>query len=77
MDVNQDEIDLVHTMWANETQDEDVIASESGIKVDRVIGILELLSKQGKIKDFSLEDEIITFKEMLNIENLLWEKKSY
>jgi hypothetical protein len=77
MDFNQDEIDLVHTMWANETQDEDVIASESGIKVDRVIGILELLSKQGKIKDFSLEDEIITFKEMLNIENLLWEKKSY
>ena len=77
MDFNQDEIDLVHTMWANETQDEDVIASESGIKVDRVIGILELLSKQGKIKDFSLEDEIITYKEMLNIENLLWEKKSY
>ncbi len=77
MDFNQDEIDLVHTMWANETQDEDVIASESGIKVNRVIGILELLSKQGKIKDFSLEDEIITFKEMLNIENLLWEKKSY
>jgi hypothetical protein len=77
MDFNQDEIDLVHTMWANETQDEDVIASESGIKVNRVIGILELLSKQGKIKDFSVEDEIITFKEMLNIENLLWEKKSY
>ena len=75
MDFNQDEIDLVHTMWANETQDEDVIASESGIKVDRVIGILELLSKQGKIKDFSLEDEIITFKEMLNIENLLVARK--
>ena len=37
-------------------EDEDVIASESGIKVDRVIGILELLSKQGKIKDFSLEE---------------------
>jgi NDP-sugar pyrophosphorylase family protein len=30
-----------------------------------------------KKKSFSLEDEIITFKEMLNIENLLWEKKSY
>lgn len=77
MDFKQDEIDLVHTMWANETQDEDVISSESGIKLDRVIGILNLLSEQGKIKDFLPEEkEVISFKEMLYLDEILWEKKS-
>jgi hypothetical protein len=77
MDFKQDEIDLVHTMWTNETQDEDVISSESGIKLDRVIGILNLLSEQGKIKDFLPEEkEVISFKEMLDLDEILWEKKS-
>jgi hypothetical protein len=64
-------------MWTNETQDEDVISSESGIKLDRVIGILNLLSEQGKIKDFLPEEkEVISFKEMLDLDEILWEKKS-
>lgn len=75
MDFGKDELDLVHSLWSDETQDEDVISSETGMPKDRVLKILQILSDQGKIKDFITEKEIISFNEMLSIEDNLWLKR--
>jgi len=66
----RDEIDLVFSYWNDTSQDPEFISQDSGIELDKVVEILEMLSKQGKIKDFFLnENKIFLFEEIVDIDD--------
>jgi len=66
----RDEIDLVFSYWKDISQDPEFISEDTGIELETVIGVLELLSKQGKIKDFHLnENKIFLFEELVDIDD--------
>jgi len=72
MEFNESEKDIIHNYWVDISQDPSWISEDSGIDYQKVMGILRLLSKEGKIKNFN-EDEIgriRKFNEMINPSDL-------
>ena len=70
MNFKRDEINTVEDYWKNTSQDLDFIALETEIPRDTVIGILNLLSDQGKIKDFQInENKVLLFEELIDIDD--------
>lgn len=68
--INSEEIDLIHSYWQDQSQDPDFISQDTGIEIERVLEILELLSNQGKIKDFHLnENQILMFEELIDLDD--------
>jgi hypothetical protein len=66
MDFKKDEVDRVHSIWMDESQDIDYISDVCEMENEKVIDILTYLQKQGKIKGFNLnESQIISFKDFI------------
>ena len=69
MDLKRDEIDLIFGYWKDISQDPEFISQDTGIDLDRVNKILQLLSSQKKIKDFVFnENKILFFNELMDPE---------
>jgi hypothetical protein len=67
MEFKKDEIDRIHTIWIDESQDIDYISDVCEIEREKVMSILNYLQKEGKIKGFNLnESQILTFKDFTN-----------
>lgn len=65
-----DEIELIHSLWVDTSQDPEYISEETGIDIKKVMEILELLSKQGKIKNFKMdESKILLYEELLDLDD--------
>jgi biopolymer transport protein ExbD len=45
--IQRDEIDLIHSYWKDQSQDPEFISQDTGIDLEKVMEILELLSNQG------------------------------
>lgn len=70
MEFKKDEIDLVFSYWMDVSQDPDFISTDTDISIDKVHDILNLLSEQGKIDDYSInENRIFLFEELLDIDD--------
>jgi len=69
MDLKRDEIDLIFGYWKDISQDPEFISQDTGIELDRVNKILQLLSDQRKIKDFISEEyKVLSFNELMSPE---------
>lgn len=68
--IQRDEIDLIHSYWKDQSQDPEFISQDTGIDLEKVMEILELLSNQGKIKDFHIdENKIFLYEELIDIDD--------
>jgi hypothetical protein len=65
-----DEIDTIHSLWMDTSQDPEFISQETGIELDKVLDILKFLSSKGKIKDFKIdESKILLYEELVDIDD--------
>lgn len=65
-----DEIDIIHSLWMDTSQDPEFISQETGINLDKVLGILEFLTAKGKIKNFEIdESKILLYEELVDIDD--------
>jgi len=68
--IEKDEIDLIHAYWQDQSQDPEFISEDTGIDLDRVMEILQILSKEGKIKDFQIdESKILLYEELVDLDD--------
>jgi hypothetical protein len=59
MSFNQAEKDIVQNHWIDISQDPDFISQETGLDKNQVLGILKLLSKEGRIEGFDLNESLV------------------
>jgi hypothetical protein len=65
-----DEIDTIHSLWMDTSQDPEFISQETGIELDKVLDILKFLSSKGKIKNFKIdESKILLYEELVDIDD--------